>query len=99
MNYRDDRFQLSAAKLRLMREQVRGISRAARGTSLPDSETGGRLEALFRAAMDNDLRVDHAIGHIHGFLAEKAAAGLNRQEAAALLASLRRIDSVLQVLF
>lgn len=99
MNYRDDRFRLSTAKLRLMREQVRGISRAARGTPLPHSETGGRLEALFRAGMDNDLQVDQAIGHIHGFLSEKAASRLNRQEAAALLASLRRIDSVLQVLF
>jgi cysteinyl-tRNA synthetase len=99
MNYRDDRFRRSAAKLRRMTEQVRGISRAARGAPPSRSETGERLEALFRAGMDDDLHVDKAVESVSAVLAEKAGAGLNRREAAALFASLRRIDSVLQVLF
>ncbi len=99
MNYRDGRFRQSAEKLRLLRGRVRKIARTARGETHPRTEAGDRLEERFRAGMDDDLRVDHAVQNVSAVLAEKEGSGLNRQEAAALLASLRRIDYVLQVLF
>jgi cysteinyl-tRNA synthetase len=99
MNYREDRFRVSAEKLRVLRDRVRGIAKKARGSSQAGSETVGRLEALFRSGMDDDLHVDRAIGDLSGLLAEKDRVGMTRGEASALLASLQRIDHVLQVLF
>jgi cysteinyl-tRNA synthetase len=99
MNYRDDRFRLSAEKLRALRDRVRSIGKKARGMSRSESETAARLEALFRAGMDDDLHLEKAIGSLSGLLAEKDRTGMTRGEAAALLTSLRRIDRVLQVLF
>ena len=99
MNYREDRFRVSAEKLRVLRDRVRGIAKKARGTSQACSETAGRMEALFRSGMDDDLHVGRAIDDMSGLLAEKDRVGMTRGEASALLASLQRIDYVLQVLF
>jgi cysteinyl-tRNA synthetase len=99
MNYRDDRFRTSAEKLRMLRGRVRGIGQKARGVSRADSESAARLEELFRASMDDDLQVGKAIDSLAGLLAERERATMTRQEASALLASLQRIDGVLQVLF
>lgn len=99
MNYREDRFRVSAEKLRVLRERVRGIAKKARGTLQAGSETAGRLEALFRSGVDDDLHVGRAIDDLSGLLADKGRVGMTRGEASALLASLQRIDRVLQVLF
>jgi cysteinyl-tRNA synthetase len=99
MNYRDDRFRTSAEKLRLLRGRVRGIAQRARGASQSGSESAARLEALFRAGMDDDLHVEKAFDSLAGLLAEQDRVTMTKQEAAALLASLQRIDHVLQVLF
>jgi cysteinyl-tRNA synthetase len=99
MNYREDRFRVSSEKLRVLRDRVRGIAKKARGASRSGSETAGKLEALFRSGMDDDLHVGRAIDGLAGLLAEKDQVGMTREEASALLASLQRIDGVLQVLF
>jgi hypothetical protein len=49
--------------------------------------------------MDDDLQVGQAIDNLTALLAEKNQVGMPKEEAAALLASLQRIDRVLQVLF
>jgi len=99
MNYREDRFRESAEKLYALRDRGRGIAKKARGLSRSGSETAGRLETFFRAGMDDDLQVGKAIDSMSGLLAEKDGIGLPREEASALLHSLRQIDRVLQVLF
>jgi cysteinyl-tRNA synthetase len=99
MNYRDDRFRMSAEKLRVLRDRVRRIGKKARGTSRSESETATRIEALFRAGMDDDLHVGKAIGGLAGLLAEQDRVTMTKQEASALLTSLQRIDQVLKVLF
>jgi cysteinyl-tRNA synthetase len=99
MNYRENRFRASAEKLHALRDRVRAIAKKARGLSRPGSETAGRLEALFRAGMDDDLQVGKAVDSLSVLLAEKDRVGMTREEASALLHSLRRIDCVLQVLF
>jgi cysteinyl-tRNA synthetase len=99
MNYREDRFRVSSGKLRVLRDRVRGIAKKARGASRSGSETAGKLEALFRSGMDDDLHVGRAIDGLAGLLAEKDQVGMTRAQAAALLTSLQRIDGVLQVLF
>jgi cysteinyl-tRNA synthetase len=99
MNFREDRFRVSAEKLRVLRDRVRRIAKKARGMSCSESETATRLETLFRAGMDDDLHVGKAIGSLSGLLAEKDRAGMTRGEAAALLMTLQRIDRVLQILF
>jgi cysteinyl-tRNA synthetase len=99
MNFRDDRFRVSAEKLRALRDRVRRIGMKARATSRSESETAARLEALFRSGMDDDLQVGKAIDSLYGLLAEKDRAGMTGGEAAALITALKRIDRVLQVLF
>jgi cysteinyl-tRNA synthetase len=99
MNYRDDRFRASSEKLRGLRARVRNVSRAARGARPSQPEAAARLETLFRAGMDDDLNVGKAIDGVDGLLADKAATAMTKKDAAALLASLQRIDQVLQMLF
>jgi cysteinyl-tRNA synthetase len=99
MNYREDRFRMSAEKLRALRDRVRSIGKKARGMSRSESETAAKLETLFRAGVDDDLHVEKAIDSLSGLLAEKDRVGMTKGEAAALLMSLQRIDRVLQVLF
>jgi cysteinyl-tRNA synthetase len=99
MNFRDDRFRVSAEKLRALRDRVRRIGMKARATSRSESETAARLETLFRAGMDDDLQVGKAIDSLSGLIAEKDRAGMTGEEAAALIMTLKRIDRVLQVLF
>jgi cysteinyl-tRNA synthetase len=99
MNYRDDRFRASAEKLRALRGRVRRIAQRARGASRSGSEEAARLEVLFRSGMDDDLQVGQAIDSLAGLLAEQGRVTMTRQEAAAVLTSLQRIDQVLQVLF
>jgi cysteinyl-tRNA synthetase len=99
MNYREDRFRASSEKLRALRDRVRGIAKKARGLSRSGSETARKLETLFQAGMDDDLHVGKAIDSLSGLLAEKDRIGMTREEASALLHSLRQIDRVLQVLF
>jgi cysteinyl-tRNA synthetase len=98
MNYRDDRFRVSAEKLRVLRDRVRKIGKKARGTPRSESETAARLEILFRAGMDDDLNVGQAIDSLGALLAEQDRVTMTRHEAAAMLASIQRIDHVLQVL-
>jgi len=99
MNFRDDRFRMSAEKLRALRNRIRGIAQRARGALQSGSESVARLEALFRAGMDDDLQTGKAIDSMAGLLAQQELTTMTRQEAAALLASLQHIDGVLQVLF
>lgn len=99
MNFREDRFRMSAEKLRALRNRVRNIQTKARGTRCVESETAIRLETQFQAGMNNDLQVDQAIDSLTALLAEKDRVGMPKKEAAALYASLRCIDDVLQVLF
>jgi cysteinyl-tRNA synthetase len=99
MNYRDDRFRMSAEKLRVLKDRVRRIGKKARGMSCSQSETAARIETLFRAGMDDDLHVEKAIDSLSRLLAEKDRVGTTNGEAAALLMSLQRIDRVLQILF
>ncbi len=99
MNYRDDRFRISAEKLRSLRGRVRGIAQKARGVLRSGSESAARLEALFRAGMDDDLQIGKAIDGLAGLLAEQDRVTMTKQGAAAMLSSLQRIDHVLQVLF
>jgi cysteinyl-tRNA synthetase len=100
MNYREDRFRASAEKLHALRDCARGIAKKARGLSRSGpGEAGRRLEALFRSGMDDDLQVGKAVDNLSGLLAEKDRVGMTREDASALLHSLRQIDCVLQVLF
>lgn len=99
MNYREDRLRVSSGKLHVLRDRVRRIAKKARGASRACSETAGKLEALFRSGMDDDLHIGRAIDGLAGLLAEKYRVGMTREQASALLTSLQRIDGVLQVLF
>ena len=98
MNYREDRFRVSSEKLRIEGSRP-GDRKEGPGRVSVRLRDGGKLEALFRSGMDDDLHVGRAIDGLSGLLAEKDRVGMTRGEAAALLTSLQRIDGVLQVLF
>jgi cysteinyl-tRNA synthetase len=105
MNMTDENLSKAQEVLRNLKALIEGISDAA--GKIPeqprDSPVARSLEEGFRERMDDDLDMRGAVDRIANSLGELAArragGGLSSGEAAAALAALRRIDSVLQVIF
>jgi cysteinyl-tRNA synthetase len=97
--YTERAMQAAAEQLREIRGRVRALgARAGRASPVADGMSR-RVEALFRSGMDRDLQVKEAIDDISGELAAVSPAALAPGAAAALIAVLREIDGVLQVIF
>ena len=113
LNFTDNRFRLACGRLRRLKDAIATIEEAAgkpkrragapRGADREAERWIGRLRADFESQMDDDLQVRGAVDALveaTGELAEQAIASrLDRAGARRALGELRRIDSVLQVLF
>ncbi len=98
MNYREEGMARTAGRLRTLRERIGQIKAKAGGEA--GSRAGGshRVEAVFRAAMDDDLNVKKAFDGVASVLEEVSVASLRPAGAAAILGAIHRINGVLQVL-
>jgi cysteinyl-tRNA synthetase len=99
MNYSDALMMKRANRLRAIKEQTRKIDERAGGEADPEEKRGLEIQAIFKEQMDNDLNVKGAIDGIATILHRIAPDKLQPSEAAAVMATLRKIDGVLQVLF
>ncbi len=72
--------------------------RAGRSAEAPSDESS-RLEKAFTKHMDNDLDVQQAVEAVAAALAEIDPESLSPPQAASLVAALKRIDTVLQVIY
>lgn len=99
LDFSKERMANSASRLRAFRQKAAALRRAAPGTASSASKLSERLETAFRQRMDNDLDVQGAFTALESELDEVDLAALAPSEAAAALAALEKIDSVLQVIF
>lgn len=99
LSYTEEAMGAAARRLRSLRQAIRAISERA-GESVPLSdERSARIEALFRAEMDDDLAVRRAVDGVLREIEAAAAGDSTPASLAACIAALRRIDEVLLVLF
>jgi len=98
MNYTDPRMQEKANRLRVIREQIGKINKKARGAAAPEEKRSLEIESVFRQHMDNDLDVKSAVDGIGEIVGRISPDKLHENEAAAIMAAIGKIDTVLQVL-
>jgi cysteinyl-tRNA synthetase len=99
LDYTDTAMHGAAEQLRNLRSRVRALDkRAGQAAPLGDDRTR-RIGEIFRSHMDRDLEVKRAVDGISRELAAVSPADLTPGTAAALIAALREIDRVLNVIF
>jgi cysteinyl-tRNA synthetase len=97
--YTERAMKTAAEKLRRIRNRVRALEdRAGRAVPLED-DRARRIGEIFRSHMDRDLEVKDAFDGISRELEAVSPADLDIGAAAAVIAALREIDSVLNVIF
>lgn len=99
LSYSDIRMQRAAKQLRQIRDLLGVIRKKAGRVAAPAGPAVGNLLQIFTQHMDNDLDVHGAVDEIHLFLSHCAIPALTREKAAGIIAALKKIDTVLQVLF
>ena len=88
----------SANRLRTVRNRIGEINGKA-GTETESEEImSRRIETVFVEHMDNDLDVKRAFDGVASILDGMSPERLRAEEAAAVMAAIRKIDCVLQVL-
>jgi cysteinyl-tRNA synthetase len=99
LNYTERAMKAEAEKLRGIRSRVRAIEeRAGQAAPLEDDQTR-KIGEIFRNHMDQDLKVNHAFDRISRELAAVSPGDLTPGAASALIAALRGVDGVLNVIF
>ncbi|MEN6489097.1 MAG: hypothetical protein ABFD66_09525, partial [Smithella sp.] len=98
LNYRDEVMEKSANRLRTIRDRIDEISRKAGAEIEPEEIRSRRIETTFMEHMDNDLDVKRAFDGVASILEGIYPDRLRAEEAAAIMATILRIDCVLQVL-
>jgi cysteinyl-tRNA synthetase len=102
LSYTGEAMDASARRLRRLRQLVCGIAERAELAGRAEPQADGRaarIRETFRAAMDDDLAVRRAIAGVRQEVEAAAAADLPPRALVALVAALREIDTVLNVLF
>jgi cysteinyl-tRNA synthetase len=99
LSYSDRAMQRVAERLRDLRKIVKGIQKRAGRGHREDSAVSKTLLRMFTSHMDNDLDVKTAFNDLHRALTDIDTDRLTKETAAGTIAVLKKIDSVLQVLF
>ena len=98
MNYRDKTMEKSASRLRTVKNRIREIGGKAGAEAEPEEIRGLQIKTVFIEHMDNDLNVKRAFDGVASILDSISPDCLREEEATAVMAAIREIDRVLQVL-
>ena len=99
INYSDPLMNKRANRLRAIKEHIKKIGEKAGGEADPEEKKSLQIKSIFIEHMDNDLNVKRAIDGIGDILGRISPDKLQGFEAAAIMKVVRKIESVLQVLF
>ena len=99
LSFSDKGMKSAAEKLRRLRWQVREIEREAEGSALLEDDRARGIREAFRGHMDQDLEVRNAFDDLSRELGTVKPGDLKPAAAAAIIAVLREIDRVLNVIF
>jgi cysteinyl-tRNA synthetase len=99
LDYTETAMKSAAERLRGIRNRVRAVGERA-GRAVPvEDDRSRRIGEIFRSHMDQDLEVKDAFDGLAWELEALSPAELEPEAAAALIAALRKIDGVLNVIF
>ncbi len=99
LSFSDKGMKSAAEKLRSLQERVRRIAGRAEGSAPREDDRTLRIRGVFRDHMDEDLEVSKAFDGLSGELEAVKPGDLKPAAAAAMIAALREIDRVLNVIF
>ena len=99
LSYSDIRMQQATKQLREIRDLLGVIRKKAGRVAAHAGPATGKLLLIFTRHMDNDLDVRGAVDEIHRSLSDCTTPALTGEKAVGIIADLKKIDTVLQVLF
>ncbi len=99
MNYTEKNMRRSKERLQKLKALVHGITVRAAGKFRRPFPIADSLQSAFARHMDNDLRLGDAIDSVQVILSGVKPEALSPDEAADILARLKHMDKVLNVLF
>jgi cysteinyl-tRNA synthetase len=99
LSYTEEAMAAAAERLRGLRDRVLAITERAGRAEPQVDERAARIRETFRVAMDDDLAVHCAVVGVSREVEAAAAADPPPESLAAVIAALREIDEVLNVLF
>lgn len=99
LSFSDRGMKSAAKKLRRFRLQVHEIERRAEGSAPLEGDGARGIRDAFRGHMDRDLDVRSAVDDLFRKLEAVKTGGLKPAAAASIIAVLREIDQVLNVIF
>jgi cysteinyl-tRNA synthetase len=99
LHYSDKQMCFAAEKLRAFRKIVRGIERIAKRSAPSHDQIPSRLERIFSQHMNSNLDIQSAFDGLYTILSGINLNALTSGEASGIIATLRKADTVLQVIF
>jgi cysteinyl-tRNA synthetase len=99
LSFSNKDMKLAAEKLRRLHAQVREIERRVKGPAPLEDDRSRGIRKAFRDHMDQDLEVRSAFDSLFHELEAANPGNLKPAAAAAMIAVLREIDRVLNVIF
>jgi len=102
LNFTFDKLEAAAKSITRLRDFKKSISGDFKSGSLQVNDSVEKYMAEFEAALDDDLNISGALGAVFSLMHEinsyRQDNALTNQDAAAILKSLARVDSILNVL-
>lgn len=89
----------SSEKLMALRARVGEIGRIAGKARAEERGRGDSIKKAFTGQMDDDMQVERAFNAVNDIIRGMDLSGLQPEEASSVMAALRDIDGVLQVIF
>jgi cysteinyl-tRNA synthetase len=99
LNYSPGAMIKASTKLRKLKNIISQIEKKTAGESQPDSKLARQIKEIFSAGMDSDLNVKEALDGLYNLLSGLELSGLKTEEASGIMAALREIDGVVQIIF
>jgi cysteinyl-tRNA synthetase len=99
LDYTEKAMKSAAEKLGEIRKRVRAVEEQAGRATPVEDDRSRRIGEIFRSHMDQDLAVKDAFDGLSRELEALNPAELQPEAAAALIAALRKVDGVLNVIF
>jgi len=99
LNFSKKNMEAAAHKLREFRGLVHAIKKKASSSVPGDSVISAKILKVFSEHMDNDLNVKGAFDNVHAIMSDLDLSSLKQSETGGIIKSLKKIDTVLQVIF
>jgi cysteinyl-tRNA synthetase len=99
LNYSNKQMRATTEKLRRFKKEVKKIKKKTGSTTETDTDISRKITEAFQEQMDDDLDVKGAFDNVSTLVFGTDVTKLTLGEASGIIAALKEIDEVLQVMF